>query len=338
MTSAVLVLALGLSGQSPQGVYPAAQGPGKVLPAAQAPGKVSPAPQAPAKVSPAPQAPSKVAPAPYAPSKVSPTAQAPSKIAPAPQAPSKIAPAPAAPGKAWPAAQSHGGAAPAAPGKAWPAAQSQVLAPAAPGKASPAAQAPSKVAPAPYAPGKVSPAPQAPGKMAPAPYAPGKVSPAPQAPGKIAPAPYAPGKVAPAAAGSEQDGSGALCPWPRFRLLPRLRPRSHPPRRLRRRWPRQGRELMARTALPRRRPRPQGSIDRLGDPPTRFAAKPSRDRVKYVSPETDRPSGGSLLPETCRRGRFEVLTHSTERATLSADQLGSASAFTSCRYWITCTS
>ena len=50
MTSAVLVLALGMSGQSPQGVYPAAQGPGKVLPAAQAPGKVSPAPQAPARL------------------------------------------------------------------------------------------------------------------------------------------------------------------------------------------------------------------------------------------------------------------------------------------------
>src|ERR1700722_3827563 len=99
MTSAVLVLALGMSGQSPQGVYPAAQGPGKVLPAAQAPAKVSPAPQAPAKVSPAPQAPAKIAPAPYA--------------------PSKIAPAPAAPGKAWPAAQ-----APAyAPAKVMPAAQ-----------------------------------------------------------------------------------------------------------------------------------------------------------------------------------------------------------------------
>ena len=42
MTSAVLVLALGLTGQSPQGPMAAAQGPGKVLPAAQAPGKVCP--------------------------------------------------------------------------------------------------------------------------------------------------------------------------------------------------------------------------------------------------------------------------------------------------------
>ncbi len=49
MTSAVLVLALGLTGQSPQGPMAAAQGPGKVLPAAQAPGKVAPAAQAPAK-------------------------------------------------------------------------------------------------------------------------------------------------------------------------------------------------------------------------------------------------------------------------------------------------
>ena len=69
MTSAVLVLALGLTGQSPQGPMAAAQGPGKVLPAAQAPGKVAPAAQAPAKALPAA----------VAPSKVSPTAQAPGK-------------------------------------------------------------------------------------------------------------------------------------------------------------------------------------------------------------------------------------------------------------------
>ena len=56
MTSAVLVLALSLPGQSPQ-----------AYPAAQAPAKVAPAPQAPAKVAPAPQAPSKIAPAPCAP-------------------------------------------------------------------------------------------------------------------------------------------------------------------------------------------------------------------------------------------------------------------------------
>ena len=111
MTSAVLVLALGLSGQSPQGVYPAAQGTrqgssrspsarqgfarrlrllAKVSPAPQAPSKVAPAPYAPSKVSPTPQAPSKIAPAPYAPGKVSPAPQAPSKIAPAPYAPARF--------------------------------------------------------------------------------------------------------------------------------------------------------------------------------------------------------------------------------------------------------
>src|SRR4051812_2510513 len=91
MTSAVLAIALSLTGQSPQ-AYPAAQAPAKVAPAPQAPAKVAPAPQAPSKIAPAPQAPSKVAPAPY------PAPQAPSKIAPAPypapQAPSKVAPAP----------------------------------------------------------------------------------------------------------------------------------------------------------------------------------------------------------------------------------------------------
>ena len=46
MTSAVLVLALSVSGQSQQ-AWPAAQGPGKVLPQAQAPSKIAPAPQAP---------------------------------------------------------------------------------------------------------------------------------------------------------------------------------------------------------------------------------------------------------------------------------------------------
>ena len=69
MTSAVLVLALGLTGQSPQGPYAAAQGPGKVLPAAQAPGKVSPAAQAPGKVLPAAVAPAKFRPAAQAPGK-----------------------------------------------------------------------------------------------------------------------------------------------------------------------------------------------------------------------------------------------------------------------------
>ena len=44
MTSAVLVLALSLPGQSPQ-AYPAAQAPAKVAPAPQAPAKVAPAPQ-----------------------------------------------------------------------------------------------------------------------------------------------------------------------------------------------------------------------------------------------------------------------------------------------------
>jgi hypothetical protein len=192
MTSAVLVLALGLSGQSPQGVYPAAQG-GKVLPAAQAPGKVSPAPQAPAKVLPAPQAPSKIAPAPYAPSKVSPAPQAPSKIAPAPYAPSKVAPTAQAPSKIAPA--------PYAPAKVSPAPQAPAKyapAPYAPAKVSPAPQAPAKYAPAPYAPAKVSPAPQAPAKYAPAPYAPAKVSPAPQAPAKVAPTAQAPAKILPA--------------------------------------------------------------------------------------------------------------------------------------------
>src|SRR5271166_840710 len=61
MTSAVLVLALSLPGQSPQ-AYPAAQAPAKVAPAPQAPSKVAPAPCAPSKVAPAAQAA-----APYAP-------------------------------------------------------------------------------------------------------------------------------------------------------------------------------------------------------------------------------------------------------------------------------
>ena len=89
MTSAVLVLALGLTGQSPQGTLAAAQGPGKVLPAAQAPGKVSPAAQAPGKAMPAAQAPSKVSPAAQAPGKSMPAAVAPSKVSPAAQAPGK---------------------------------------------------------------------------------------------------------------------------------------------------------------------------------------------------------------------------------------------------------
>ncbi len=159
MTSAVLVLALGLSGQSPQGAYPAAQGPGKVLPAAQAPAKFRRRLRLRARFRPRlrPRArfrrrrrlPSKIAPAPYAPSKVSPAPQAPSKIAPAPYAPGKVSPAP---------------------------------------------QAPSKIAPAPYAPGKVSPAPQAPSKIAPAPYAPARFR-LPAGPARCSGA-YAPGKVA----------------------------------------------------------------------------------------------------------------------------------------------
>jgi hypothetical protein len=96
MTSAVLVLALSLPGQSPQ-AYPAAQAPAKVAPAPQAPSKVAPAPVAPSKVCPAPQAPAKYAPAPCAPA---PAPQAPAKYAPAPapapQAPAKVAPAPQA--------------------------------------------------------------------------------------------------------------------------------------------------------------------------------------------------------------------------------------------------
>src|SRR3954466_10666198 len=88
MTSAVLMIALGLTGQSPQGPYPAAQAPAKVAPAPQAPAKVAPAPQAPAKIAPAPQAPAKAAPAPQAPAKVPPAPQAP----PAPYAPAKAAP------------------------------------------------------------------------------------------------------------------------------------------------------------------------------------------------------------------------------------------------------
>ena len=94
MTSAVLAIALSLTGQSPQ-AYPAAQAPAKVAPAPVAPAKVAPAPQAPSKIAPAPVAPSKVAPAPQA------APCAPSKVAPAPQAaapyaPSKVAPAPQA--------------------------------------------------------------------------------------------------------------------------------------------------------------------------------------------------------------------------------------------------
>src|SRR5271166_5399016 len=104
MTSAFLVLALSLPGQSPQ-AYPAAQAPAKVAPAPVAPSKVAPAPVAPSKVSPAPQAPCKVAPAPQAPSKVAPAPQAPCKVAPAPQAPCKVAPAPQAPSKVAPAPQ-----------------------------------------------------------------------------------------------------------------------------------------------------------------------------------------------------------------------------------------
>ncbi len=56
MTSAVLVLALSLPGQSPQ-AYPAAQAPAKVAPAPQAPAKVAPAPQAAAPYAPAKAAP-----------------------------------------------------------------------------------------------------------------------------------------------------------------------------------------------------------------------------------------------------------------------------------------
>jgi hypothetical protein len=101
MTSAVLVLALSLPGQSLQ-AYPAAQAPAKVAPAPQAPAKVAPAPQAPSKIAPAPYAPSKVAPAPqaaapYAPSKIAPAPQAPAKVAPAPQAAAPYAPAKAVP-------------------------------------------------------------------------------------------------------------------------------------------------------------------------------------------------------------------------------------------------
>ncbi len=152
MTSAVLVLALSLPGQSSQ-----------AYPAAQAPAKVAPAPQAPAKVAPAPQAPSKIAPAPCAPSKVAPAPQAA-----APYAPSKIAPAPQA-------------AAPYAPSKVAPA--PQAAAPYAPSKIAPAPYAPSKVAPAPQAG-----APYVPSKIAPAPQAPAKVAPAPQAAAPYAPA------------------------------------------------------------------------------------------------------------------------------------------------------
>ena len=118
MTSAVLVVALSLAGQSPQGAYPAAQAPAKVAPAPQAPAKVAPAPQAPSKIAPAPQAPAKIAPAPQAPAKMprllrprprslrlprprprSPRLPGPGQGRPAPQAPAKIAPAPQAPAK-----------------------------------------------------------------------------------------------------------------------------------------------------------------------------------------------------------------------------------------------
>ncbi len=283
MTSAVLVLALGLSGQSPQGVYPAAQGPGKVLPAAQAPGKVSPAPQAPAKVSPAPQAPSKIAPAPYAPSKVSPAPQAPSKIAPAPHAPSKVAAD----------ARRH---------------RARLLRRLMPLPKFRRRRRPrAKIAPAPYAPAKVSPAPQAPAKIAPAPYAPAKVSPAPQAPAK-----YRSGSLCPGQGFAGSPGSGQGCAD-----CLRLRRRFCPRRRLPPRSPRPDRGLpMARIALRKRRSRRQGSIDHKGDPPTGFAAIPSHDRVTHISLETDQAAAVSR--ETCRRRHFERGHHDWPSLTLTS--------------------
>ena len=208
MTSAVLAIALSLTGQSPQ-AYPAAQAPAKVAPAPVAPAKVAPAPQAPSKIAPAPVAPSKVAPAPQAPSK-SPRLpmlrrrlprllrrlrmlrrrlprhlrrlrmlrpRLPRHLRRPPYAPSKVAPAPSCSVQGRPG--TSGGS-----------------------------DAPSKVAPAPQA----------------APYAPSKVAPAPQA--------------APSGSVQGRSGtSGGSEPRPRSpRLLrrPMLRPRSpRLPRRLR---------------------------------------------------------------------------------------------------------
>ena len=344
MTSAVLVLALGLSGQSPQGVYPAAQGPGKVLPAAQAPGKVSPAPQAPAKVSPAPQAPSKVAPAPHAPSKVSPTAQAPSKIARA-SGSQQNAPRRRLAGPAGPEQDCSGAHAP--------------------GKVSPAPQAPSKIAPAPYAPGKVSPAPQAPSKIAPAPYAPAKVCAGAAGPGQDRSGSLcswqgfaarrlrqvlrhlcsgkarcrrlqAPRQGFARSPGSGQGlagspGSGQGCARSpgsgQGSPAPQAPARSH--RQGRALWPVQrsaGTDQGLRAVLI------TSAIRRLDSRRTLRTTE-----SQYASLETDRPSGGSLLPETCRRGRFERAT--TPRTIgQPGSEPGAALAFASCRYWITCTS
>ena len=175
MTSAVLVLALGLSGQSPQGRCRQLKAQVRSCPqprrrqsfaCASGPGKVSPAAQAPSKVAPAAQAPSKIAPAPYAPGKVSPAAQAPSKIAPAPYAP---------------------------------------------GKVSPAAQAPSKIAPAPYAPGKVSPAAQAPSKICPGALCSWQGLARRSGSQQDCPGALCSGQGLARRSGPEQDRSGALC-------------------------------------------------------------------------------------------------------------------------------
>ena len=188
MTSAVLVLALSLPGQSPQ-----------AYPAAQAPAKVAPAPQAPAKVAPAPQAPSKIAPAPCAPSKVAPAPQGllPTLRQRLPRLLRRLLPTlrrrlPRLPALRRSCPGSSGGC-------------SLCSVEGGPGSLAP----PSKIAPAPqaaapYAPSKVAPAPQAA-----APYAPSKIAPAPQAA-----APYAPSKVCPGSSGgcslrSVEDCSGS---------------------------------------------------------------------------------------------------------------------------------
>ena len=239
MTSAVLVLALSLSGQSPQ-AYPAAQAP------ARSPRLPRLRPRSPRLLRPDQDRPGASGSVEGGPGSSGSDARsprllrlrrrsprlprlrrrwprllrpgcslAPSKVAPAPYAPSKIAPAPQA---AAPYARRRSPRLPTLRRRLprllrrllptlrrrWP--RLLTAAPYAPSKIAPAPQAA-----APYAPSKVAPAPQAA-----APYAPSKVAPAPQAaapyaPAKIAPAPQAPAKCPGSSVRQGCSGSSSGC-------------------------------------------------------------------------------------------------------------------------------